>query len=218
MDRREEAIGCSFTSVATDSDLLSGDFDSHNRAANEAMTLKELTNNSYRAPIKLNIEQSQSPSSNHLTSPPAPAPSSSPKADRLSTSHDRLITSSPSSSRSIRKSDHFLLLNKKDQSNKDKNKFNSINSTTTANGWFKEHRSHSPSNTEKKAMLNLGSDCLNDAESHPITPNPSSQTTSPVPIGNEPLAQLLITLKEQNKCLIREIEDLRIKLEDAEGK
>ena len=39
-----------------------------------------------------------------------------------------------------------------------------------------------------------------------------------MPFGNEPLAQLLITLKEQNKSLIREIEDLRIKLEDAEGK
>jgi hypothetical protein len=34
---------------------------------------------------------------------------------------------------------------------------------------------------------------------------------------NEPLAQLLITLKEQNKHLIREIDDLRMKLEDAEG-
>ena len=34
---------------------------------------------------------------------------------------------------------------------------------------------------------------------------------------NEPLAQLLMTLKEQNKHLIREIDDLRMKLEDAEG-
>ncbi|CAG2162554.1 unnamed protein product [Oppiella nova] len=34
---------------------------------------------------------------------------------------------------------------------------------------------------------------------------------------SEPLAQLLITLKEQNKHLIREIDDLRMKLEDAEG-
>lgn len=33
-----------------------------------------------------------------------------------------------------------------------------------------------------------------------------------------PLLQLLVTLQQQNKCLIREIEDLRIKLEDAEGK
>ncbi|CAG2112882.1 unnamed protein product [Medioppia subpectinata] len=33
----------------------------------------------------------------------------------------------------------------------------------------------------------------------------------------EPLAQLLMTLKEQNKHLIREIDDLRMKLEDAEG-
>ena len=35
--------------------------------------------------------------------------------------------------------------------------------------------------------------------------------------NSEPLAQLLITLKEQNKHLIREIDDLRMKLEDAEG-
>ena len=35
---------------------------------------------------------------------------------------------------------------------------------------------------------------------------------------SEPLAQLFITLKEQNKHLIREIDDLRMKLEDAEGK
>ncbi|XP_054159340.1 coiled-coil domain-containing protein 149-like [Oppia nitens] len=33
----------------------------------------------------------------------------------------------------------------------------------------------------------------------------------------EPLGQLLITMKEQNKHLIREIDDLRMKLEDAEG-
>lgn len=47
--------------------------------------------------------------------------------------------------------------------------------------------------------------------------SPHSQSLSPMPIGAEPLAQLLITLKEQNKSLIREIEDLRIKLADAEG-
>lgn len=47
--------------------------------------------------------------------------------------------------------------------------------------------------------------------------SPVSQSLSPMPIGAEPLAQLLITLKEQNKSLIREIEDLRIKLADAEG-
>lgn len=105
--------------------------------------------------------------------------------------------------------DPFLLL--KDQPSPSK-QANQVNSMTT-NGWSKEH---SPTVTGKKTAFYLGLDYSNES-AHPVTPNPNSQATSPMPIGNEPLAQLLITLKEQNKSLIREIEDLRIKLEDAEG-
>ena len=38
------------------------------------------------------------------------------------------------------------------------------------------------------------------------------------PQQHEPLSQVLVTLKSQNQNLIKEVEDLRIKLEDAEGK
>uniref|UniRef100_A0A6P6Y707 GATA zinc finger domain-containing protein 14-like n=1 Tax=Dermatophagoides pteronyssinus TaxID=6956 RepID=A0A6P6Y707_DERPT len=37
------------------------------------------------------------------------------------------------------------------------------------------------------------------------------------PQQHEPLSQVLVTLKSQNQNLIKEVEDLRIKLEDAEG-
>ncbi|KAJ6219724.1 hypothetical protein RDWZM_005536 [Blomia tropicalis] len=78
--------------------------------------------------------------------------------------------------------------------------------TTTTNGWSKE-ANHSSTIHGKKGV----------PEHDALSGNQSSHSTSPMPIGNEPLAQLLITLKDQNKSLIREIEDLRIKLEDAEG-
>lgn len=80
---------------------------------------------------------------------------------------------------------------------------------STTNGWQKENNSSSygkndfPSNTSVPP---------------PTTGQSNLHSLSPMPLGNEPLAQLLITLKEQNKSLIREIEDLRIKLADAEGK
>lgn len=76
---------------------------------------------------------------------------------------------------------------------------------STTNGWKKENNSSSYGK--------------NDFPSNaPTTGQSNSHSLSPMPLGNEPLAQLLITLKEQNKSLIREIEDLRIKLADAEGK
>lgn len=45
----------------------------------------------------------------------------------------------------------------------------------------------------------------------------NSMFTESATLTKEPLTQVLITLKDQNKNLIKEIEDLRIKLEDAEG-
>ncbi|KAH7643040.1 hypothetical protein HUG17_9731 [Dermatophagoides farinae] len=52
-----------------------------------------------------------------------------------------------------------------------------------------------------------------------ITNNQIQQQQQQPPLSQqqqEPLSQVLVTLKDQNKNLIKEVEDLRIKLEDAE--
>lgn len=66
----------------------------------------------------------------------------------------------------------------------------------------------------KRKMEGLGPtlSAVYDYDGYDTPPNRSYAAQN-----SEPLAQLLITLKEQNKHLIREIDDLRMKLEDAEG-
>lgn len=65
----------------------------------------------------------------------------------------------------------------------------------------------------KRKMEGLGPSLSSVYDYDSIGPGHGAGRTIP----QEPLAQLLVTLQEQNKHLIREIDDLRMKLEDAEG-
>lgn len=80
----------------------------------------------------------------------------------------------------------------------------------TTNGWSRQSSVRSTKvPTSGSTPNNTNNNNSNNARSH---------STSPMALlGSEPLAQVLKTLNEQNQSLLREIEDLRVKLEDAEG-
>ncbi|OTF82053.1 hypothetical protein BLA29_014963, partial [Euroglyphus maynei] len=55
-----------------------------------------------------------------------------------------------------------------------------------------------------------------DYNNHQQRPHQLKQQQQQQQQHHEPLSQVLVTLKDQNQNLIKEVEDLRIKLEDAE--
>lgn len=115
-------------------------------------------------------------------------------------------TSSPSSY--THETDPFGLLKCRTKDGASKPSVPSVSPMLTTNGWLKD--AYLLSGNKKPEILSDSISSVNNT----LLANTSQ---SPMSSSNEPLAQLLITLKEQNKSLIREIEDLRIKLEDAEG-
>lgn len=199
---------------ADKSPTLGSEFSSHRREykslVGEVKPSEDLTSHGQ---LKLVFEERRPSIASNCSSssPPAPAQGTSPAPGSALSTFSHIASRSPS--RPFTENDPFLFI-KKEHTQQNPNKC--VSPLSSTNGWSKKYNSTMYSKKNEPELSSV--DYASNTVPPQITSNHNSQSHSPMPIGNEPLAQLLITLKDQNKSLIREIEDLRIKLEDAEGK